>query len=182
MIITLSGLPGSGKSTVGRMVAEHLGYQFYSMGDLRGKMAMDRGITIDELNEIGKSEDWTDREVDEYQKKLGETEDNFVIDGWVSFHFIPQSFKVFLDIDPTVGATRIFEHQRPDEAQNVSVQETQKRLAKRVSDTDARYQKYYGVSFLDRSQFDLVIDTSDKTPEEVAGLILAAAPSFDHIK
>ena len=38
MIITISGLPGSGKSTIGKMLAKKLGYKFYSMGDLRGKI------------------------------------------------------------------------------------------------------------------------------------------------
>ncbi len=95
MIIVISGSPGSGKSTVGKILAKDLGYKFYSMGDLRGQMAMERGLTIDQLNEIGKTEDWTDRAADEYQKKLGETEDNFVIDSWAGFHFLPQAFKIF---------------------------------------------------------------------------------------
>ena len=56
MIITISGIPGSGKTTVGRMLAEKLGYKFYSIGDLRGKMAMERGMTIDQLNELGKTD------------------------------------------------------------------------------------------------------------------------------
>ena len=50
MIITISGKPGAGKTTVGKAVAARLGLEFYSMGDLRGKMASDRGLTIDELS------------------------------------------------------------------------------------------------------------------------------------
>ncbi|MCX6741353.1 MAG: AAA family ATPase, partial [Candidatus Parcubacteria bacterium] len=46
MIITLSGKPGSGKTTVAKILAEKLGYKFYSTGDLRGQMAMKRGLTI----------------------------------------------------------------------------------------------------------------------------------------
>ena len=71
MIITISGVPGSGKSTAGKSVARKLGYEYVSMGDFRGKMAMERGLTIDELNKLGEKEDWTDRQADEYQRELG---------------------------------------------------------------------------------------------------------------
>ena len=64
MIITISGKPGSGKSTVAKIIAAKLGLNKYSIGDLRGKMALDRGITIDELNEVGEKEDFTDKEAD----------------------------------------------------------------------------------------------------------------------
>ena len=113
MIITISGMPGSGKSTIAKILAQKLGYKHYSIGDLRGKMALDRHLTIDELNELGKREGWTDREPDEYQKKLGHEEDNFVIDSRLGFYFIPHSFKLFLTVDPEVAAERIFPNQRP---------------------------------------------------------------------
>ncbi|MDP2918221.1 MAG: cytidylate kinase family protein, partial [bacterium] len=143
MIITISGRPGSGKSTVGKMLAKKLGYNFYSMGDLRGKMAMERGITINELNEIGKREGWTDREPDEYQKKLGKTEDNFVIDSRLGFYFIPHSFKVFIEVDSKIGAERVFKNQRPDEKPITDIKEMQTAFESRAKQDDERYQKYY---------------------------------------
>src|SRR3989338_515710 len=133
MIITISGLPGSGKSTIGKMLAEKLGYRFYSIGDLRGKMAMDRGMTIEEFNALGEKEAWTDKEADEYQVALAKREDNFIIDGRVSFYFIPQSFKIFLTVDPDVAAARVFVHTRPDEKQAATVAERKALQAERVS-------------------------------------------------
>jgi len=53
MIITISGLPGSGKTSVGKLIAERLGYEFLSIGDLRGSFASKKGLTIDELNKLG---------------------------------------------------------------------------------------------------------------------------------
>ena len=69
MIISISGVPGSGKTSVAKIIADKLGMNFYSMGNMRGKMALDRGMTIDELNALGEKEAFTDAEVDEYQKK-----------------------------------------------------------------------------------------------------------------
>ncbi|MCK4335480.1 MAG: cytidylate kinase family protein [Candidatus Aenigmarchaeota archaeon] len=167
MIITISGLPGSGKTAVGKLLAERIGLKFYSIGDLRGKMAMERGLTIDQLNEIGMKEDWTDKKVDEYQKELGEREDNFVIDSWLGFHFVPHSIKIFLYVDLEVGAERIFRSQREDEEKKKTVEEIHEMIKKRVKQTDERYKKYYGIDFLDRSHYDMVIDTTNLAINQV---------------
>lgn len=167
MIITVSGLPGSGKTTLAKNLAKTLHYKHYSIGDLRGHVAMERGMTIDELNEIGKKESWTDKEADEYQLKLGKEEDDFVIDAWLGFHFIPHSVKIFLDVDPEVGARRIFRDQRPDEDRKSSVAEMRAMLSKRLEETEQRYRKWYGVNFRLRQHYDLVFNTTDMTKEQV---------------
>lgn len=176
MILTLSGNPGSGKSTVAKRVAAALGLQHYSVGDLRGKMALERGLTINQLNKLGEQEDFTDREADEYQKTLGEKEDNFVIDSRLGFHFIPQSFKVFLDVDPEVGAERIFHEPvvRPDEPKEVSVAAVQQANAERMQSDNLRYRKYYNLDIHDQAHYDLVINTSQLTIDQVVEKILAA--------
>lgn len=175
MIITIAGVPGSGKTTIGRMLAKRLGYKFYSIGDLRGKMAMERGMTIDQLNDLGRKEVWTDRDVDEYQEELGRKDDNFVIDSWLGWHFIPHSFKVLLTVDPNIGAERVFGDQRPDEEKKATIPAMKRMLEKRLADTNARYQKYYGIgNAFDRRHYDLVIDTTDINADQVTGRVLEA--------
>ncbi len=179
MIITLAGLSGAGKSTVKKMLAEKLGWKAYSMGDMRGAYATEHGMTIDELNVLGMNDPKTDALVDEFQTELGKREDDFVIDGWMSWFFIPQSIKVFLDIDPQEGAKRIFAEQqnypdhRKDERPYLDVADVEANLAKRVLQNQERYKKWYQVDFLDKSQYDLVIDTSALSPEQVAERITA---------
>ncbi len=179
MIIALSGAPGAGKSTVKNLLAERLGLTAYSMGDLRGKMALEQGITIDELNARGMDDITSDRAVDEFQATLGATEDNFIIDGWLSWHFIPHAFKVQLTVDPTIAAERIFaarskEHGRNDEPLYTSAVETQHILTERVAQNEARYQKWYGISLQNSKNFDLVIDTTHQNAAEVTAAIIAA--------
>ena len=99
MQITVTGYPGSGNSTVAKLLAEKLGYKHYSAGDFRRQLAKDRGMTLHELNKIGETESWTDIEADKISEKIGQEENNFVMDAKIGFHFIPQSIKVFLKAD-----------------------------------------------------------------------------------
>ncbi len=171
MIITIAGLPGSGKTTIAALLSKRLGVPWYSIGDLRGKMAAERGMTIDELNKLGEKLSFTDQEVDEYQKKLGERGEPCIIEGRLSWHFIPNSFKVFLDVNPEVGAERVLESsrrkERPDEQRYRNMDEAREHMQYRLASDQRRYQKYYGVDVMNRSNYDFVLDTTDLTPEAI---------------
>ncbi len=171
MIITISGQAGSGKSTVGKILADKLGYVYYSIGTLRRRMAKERGIRLSELNRLGEAEEFTDREVDEYQKKLGKKKGNFVVDGRLSFHFIPNSVKIYLKADLKTRARRVFTDERIAEGFK-SLKDAENELKDRERSDLFRYKKYYGIKFIDKKNYDIVIDTSHITAEEVAEKIL----------
>lgn len=148
------------------------------MGDLRGKMALERGMTLDKLNTLGETEAFTDKEIDNYQTKLGQSGESFIIDGRLSWYFIPNAYKIFLDVDPTVAAERVMgatREDRQDEKQYASIEEAKKTMAERVASDQRRYQKYYNLDIFDRSRYDLVIDTTRKTPQEILTLIINLA-------
>jgi len=173
MIITISGFPGSGKSTVGKLLAKKLDYEYLSIGDLRGKIAIKHNLTIDQLNKIGEKESWTDDEVDQELRRIGKEEDNYVIDTRIGYHFIPDSVKVFLDADIETGAERIFKGpRRPDEKKYSSIGALKGELKQRIKSDKKRYKKWYDIDFTDKSNYDIVIDTTDLTPDEVVKKIL----------
>ena len=179
MILTIGGVAGSGKTSVAKILAEKLGLTFYSMGGLRAKMASERGLTIDQLNVVGEEDKTTDTNVDDYQKRLGETEDNLLIEGHISWYFLPKSFKVFLTCDPKESAQRIYKarhatEERNDEPVYESLEHTEQEIAKRKASDSLRYQKFYGVAdHQDPSHYDLVIDTTSlQGPEATASEIL----------
>ncbi|MBN1156830.1 cytidylate kinase family protein [Candidatus Woesearchaeota archaeon] len=172
MRITISGTPGSGKSTIGKMLAKKLGLKFYSVGDLRGKMAMDMGLTIDELNRLGENDFSTDKKADEYQKELGLNEDDFVIDSRLGFHFIPDSIKIFLDCDQDVAAQRIYLEPRMDEKTYHNIKEAKEAIKKRIESDKKRYLQYYALDPFKKEFYDIFIDTSSAKPEEIVDIIL----------
>ena len=178
MIITLTGLPGAGKSTVADKLAQQLNMSRFSAGDLRRNMAQERGLTLDELNTLGETQDFTDKDVDAYQEKIGKEQDNFVIDGRLSWHFIPNSLKVFLDVDMDEAAKRIFEAskqwQRPNEIAYETPQQVREALTARLASDQKRDRQYYNVDYLNPDNYDLVIDTTQKKTEEIIAIILRA--------
>jgi cytidylate kinase len=178
MIITISGLPGSGKSSVARLLAKRLKMKRYYMGEMRREIARKRGITLEELNRLGEKEEWTDKEVDDYQKELGKKEDNFIIEGRTSFFMIPDSVKIFLDVDIRTGAERIFRviekegSERRNEGDFKTVDEAERAIRERIRSDRKRYEKYYGIDFLDKSHYDIVIDTTNLRVEQVVNKII----------
>jgi len=168
MKITIAGLPGSGKSTIGKMLAKKFKLKFMSIGDIRGKIALKHGLTLDELNSLGEKEAWTDNELDDYQKDYGKKNNNFVIDGRLSFYFIPDSIKIFLDVSPEVGAKRILiDNQRPDEKKQHTLKNQIKAIKHRASSDKKRYKKYYNIDPYQKKYFDIYIKTDKLTPQEV---------------
>ncbi|MFP4524692.1 MAG: (d)CMP kinase [Candidatus Woesearchaeota archaeon] len=185
MIISFSGTPGSGKSTVAQMVADRLGYKRYYIGGIRREAARKRGMTIEEYNRLGETDPSTDEEVDEYQQKLGEEEDDFVIEGRTSFHFIPHSFKVYLDVDLHEAAKRIHHDENKGEGRNertfATVEETEENLKERIASDRKRYKEYYGLDCFDKDNYDAVIDTTNITPEEAAEKVLEAVEHHERV-
>lgn len=169
MQITIGGVPGAGKSTAARLIAEKLGYDFYSMGKIRRKIAEERGLTIDQFNSLPEN---TDEMVDEYQRKLGKTGDNFVNEGRLSFYFMPQSVKIYFDCELNVAASRIFKDQRSSERAYAAIEEVVDDLKKRMDNDRQRYGKYYNIDCYNPKNFDYVIDTTRLTLDEVVDKVL----------
>ncbi|HBA37042.1 TPA: hypothetical protein DCZ15_04225 [Candidatus Falkowbacteria bacterium] len=172
MIISFSGAPGSGKSTIAQMLADKLAWPRYYIGGLRREAAKKRGLTLAEYNRLGESDPATDREADDYAQQLGRETDNFVIEGRTCWHFIPQSFKIYLDVDQEVGAKRIFgslqRKNNRNEADNLtSWQDVLANNKERIASDDRRYRKYYKIDVYNRKNYDCYLDTTDLTPEQV---------------
>lgn len=163
-------MPGSGKSTVSKILAHKLKIKMYSVGVYRREMAKKRNISIDKLNKLGEQQDFTDKEADEWQKNLNK-EDNFIIDGRLSFYFIPNSIKIFLDVNPKTGAGRVYNHDRKEEKSETK-EEALEMIKERVISDIKRYKKYYNLNPYDKEHYDLVIDTSSISAEKAAEEIL----------
>lgn len=172
LVIAISGRPGSGKSTVARLLAARLGLDHVSAGDFMREMAAERGITVLELSRIAEGDDGIDREIDERSRRLGESGRSVVIDSRLAWHFIPHAVKVFLDVSLDVAARRIFSARRDSEAENVDLESTVQATMARAASESLRYQQYYGIDYLDPTNYDIVLDTSELDADSVADALV----------
>jgi predicted cytidylate kinase len=171
MIITITGEPGSGKSTIGKKLAQELGYDHYYIGQIRRDAAKKRGMTLAEYNKYGETHPETDIEVDDYQKNLGKEKDNFVIEGRTSWFLIPHSTKIYITVDPEEGARRVFKELQVDNNRNednglLTLTDVLRSHREREASDMLRYQKYYQKNCSDKNNFDLIVDTTKLTPKE----------------
>ncbi len=172
MIITISGKAGSGKSTIAKLLSEKLNLKHYSIGDLMRAMATEKGLSLLEFNKMAEKDTSIDFGLDNKLKELSKTKDNFVVDGRLTAFFIPHAqVKVFLDADDKVRAQRILNDRRQHE-KSKSLKETIANIKKREKSEKERYQKYYGVNYLDKKLYNYIIDTSNMAPNEVVDKII----------
>ena len=177
MIVTISGKAGSGKSTVAKLLSEKLKLKHYSIGDLMRAMASDRRMSLIELNKLAEKDKSIDFELDEKLKELGKTKDNFVVDGRLTAFFIPNAnVRVFLDTDDKVRAQRILKDKRAHE-ESKDIDEMIKKIRQRKESEKKRYRQYYGVNYLDKKFYNLIIDTTKLDPNEVAEKIVGFVES-----
>jgi cytidylate kinase len=176
-IITIAGRPGSGKSTTAKLVAERLGFQHFSTGDLFRTIGSGMGIDVLRTNRTAETNADIDRQVDERLKGIQASEDRLVIDSRLAWHFVPSSYCVFLDLTFEVAAARIIAGIDEGRVTNESIPrdpvEYSKELLQRASLEASRYKSKYGVEIFNTDNFDLVVDTAKHDIRQVSDIVVA---------
>lgn len=170
-IITISGKPGSGKSSTADKVAELLSYTRHSSGEMVREVLAKKGLTLEEYNAEAKENHNLDALVDERLRALRNQKD-IVVDSRLGFYWIPESFKVYLDLDLSVATARIYKDSVTNSRRGVehaaSLDEVARTVERRVRDERSRFKALYNVDPYNPANFDLIIDTSRHSPQTVA--------------
>ena len=178
-IITISGKPGSGKSSTADKVAELLGYTRHSSGDMVRRILAKQHMTLEEYNTRAGSDHDLDAQVDEELRSLRDKED-IVVDSRLGFYWIPESFKVYLDLDLDLATARIYKdtvsnRMRTEVGTSVtSLPEVSRQVRNRMLNEQQRFRQLYGVDPYDKNRFDFIIDTSRQNPQSVAVAVFDA--------
>lgn len=170
--ISLAGDLGSGKSTVAKILLSRLGAEYYSTGAIVRSIAEKRGMSVTELNIYMETHPEIDNEIDEGIAALSDDERFLIIDSRMAWHFTKGTFKVYLSCDVETGSLRIMQANRACD-HSATLEETMATTRARRESEKKRYLEQYGVDIKDLSNYSIIVDTTNATPEQVAECIIS---------
>lgn len=169
MRITISGLPGSGTTTVAKLLSEELSVKLISAGELFRQMAKEKKLPLEHFNKLAETDDDFDRQIDERQGEEAMKRENAIVEGRLSGFFVPDAdLKIWLKAPVETRAARIAHREA------IAYEEALSAMNNRERSENKRYEQYYGVNLADLSTYDLVIDSSRWSERDIVELIKMA--------
>lgn len=168
MRVTISGLPGSGTSTVAKIVASKLDYSLISAGEIFRELARKRGYTLEQFGKIAEQDSEIDLYIDRLQRERAQKADNAVIEGRLSGWMVKEAFKIFLFADRESRVSRIAKRE------NKSLYIAREETLNREKDEERRYSKFYGIDLKDWSIYHIILNSGYFNPETIADIIFKA--------
>lgn len=171
VVIAISGKPGSGSSTAGKLLAEKLGLRFFSIGKYHKSFGTGKSETERSMNTWEKKKPELKRfehEKDDLARKLA-SEGNVVIEAKLAIHMIKNAdFKIWLFASDKIRASRYAERDRTD------LKTALKKLKEKEEKERRIWKDIYGFDYFEQEKdADIVIDTGNKTPDEIVELIIS---------
>ncbi|WP_423744249.1 AAA family ATPase (plasmid) [Haladaptatus sp. SPP-AMP-3] len=175
MLLTVSGPPGSGKSTTAHGLADAFGLDHVSGGDIFRELAAERDLTPLEFNKLAEEDEEIDLDLDRRLREIATEEDDIVLEsrlaGWLAGEHA--DFRIWLDAPLDVRAARIAD--REDKTEKQAATETRARAGSEAQ----RYDEYYGIDITDLTIYDLSINTARWNPDDVLAMLTTAVENYE---
>jgi predicted cytidylate kinase len=162
--LAVGGLPGTGTTTACRKLAEVLDLPHHYSGQIFRDMAKERNLTLAALGDLAERDPTIDRIIDDRQVELLRTGPVILegrLAGFLAHRDAVDAYKVWFHAEPYVRAERITRREGGD------VEERMAEMRIREASERKRYLAYYGFDVSDLGIYDLVVDSTDRTPLEV---------------
>ena len=172
MLITISGLPGSGTSTVASRVARELGIERLDGGTVFRALAATRDLDLVAFSARAEDDPSIDVELDAQlaaRARGGDVVLESRLAGWIATNEQLDAVRVWIDCDADVRAARVAEREGVDLTAARAANEA------REASERQRYLHYYAIDIDDRTIYDVVLDSGTRTPDQLTARILAAA-------
>ncbi|WP_435119503.1 (d)CMP kinase [Halolamina sp. C58] len=175
MLLTVSGPPGSGKSTNAEILAERFDLEHISGGDIFRQLADERGYPPVEFNELAEEEEQIDKDLDRRLRTIAATRDDVLLEsrlaGWLAAENADLRF--WLDAPLSVRAERIAERE------DKTVPEARATTERREQSEAKRYADLYDIDIHDLSIYDAAINTARWSEDVVPDMLTAAVERYD---
>jgi predicted cytidylate kinase len=172
MRITISGPPGSGKTTVCKKLSETLGLKAVVFGELFRRLAAERDLSIAEFGALAEKDPEIDHMIDENILEVAGANPDIILESRLCAYMLSRAgipaLKIYLSASPEVRMRRV------GVREGESFDEACRKTIERQASEAKRYKTYYDIDIEDRSVYDLIIETDELTPEDVLDRILKA--------
>ena len=171
MRITISGPPGSGKTTACSKLSERLGLESVVFGKIFRQLAAEKNLSLGELGAIAEKDPSIDSMIDSRILEIARANEDIILESRLSAYMCVRNdipaFKVYLDASPEVRIARI------GVREGETLEEVRAKTVDRQRSEAKRYKMYYDIDIEDLSVYDLVILTDDLEPDQVVERIIA---------
>jgi cytidylate kinase len=171
LLITISGLPGAGTSTVARLVADALRIERVDGGTVFRTMAAERDLDVGEFSRVAEQDPEFDLELDQRlanRARRGDVVLESRLAAWIATNEGLPATRAWVAADEDERARRVAAREGVHPAAALAANRT------REASERLRYRTYYGIDLDDQTVYDLVIDSTGSEPETIAESIVAA--------
>jgi cytidylate kinase len=166
--IAVSGMSGCGNTTICKIVADRLGLQFINF--TFRSLAAEKGISLKDVLELAAQDDFWDKEVDNRQVQLARESGGCVIGSRLAIWMLEEAdLKVYLTARAETRAARIVKRE------GGSIEEVAVFTAERDRQDNSRYKRIYNIDNFYYQFANIIIDTDNLQPDEIAQKIIDAA-------
>lgn len=177
MIITISGLHGTGKSVIAKLMAERLGILYYSTGQAFRDLAKEKNMSLEDYTNFVENHPDIDKDLDNKVVNMAK-KGNIIIDSQLSGHILKSiaDFRIHLTCPLELRVKRMSGRDQ------TSFEEKLKETILREKSELERFKNLYNIDLSDKNLinefFDLIINTENLSIEEVLAKILSELKIF----
>ena len=172
MRITISGPPGSGKTTACNRLSEMLGLKAVVFGKIFRELAAEKHLSLLEFGQLAEKDPSIDEAIDARIVEIARENENIILESRLSAYMLTRNsipaFKIYLGASPEVRMSRI------GVREGQSLEDAKKETVERQASEAKRYMMYYNIDINDMSVYDLVVNTDELDPDGVIDAILKA--------
>ena len=176
MRITVSGLPGSGTTSLSRYLSEQHGFSMISAGEVFRQLAREHNMGLAEFGRLAEENPEFDTMIDTRQKEIAAGRDNIIVEGRLSGWMVTDAdLRIWLFAPIGCRIKRIvFRDQIQDDntAEHITLE--------REECEAARYRNYYKIDIRDLSIYQIILNSEHWSVEGLGAIIDTAIIQLNH--